>query len=185
METFEYLSVFVSVIIGLAVTHLVLGLVGLIQARGQTKIYWVHLAWVAFVMLWLVEFWWFFFAWQGLAEWSVGQFRLFLAYALVLSVLAGLLFPVRGTVSDYKAFFFEHARWFFALLVLNNLLDVVEVYRKSEVGIRAVPAYYLHSFVVITAVFGIAMLTKNERFHAGAAVFSLLWSLGYTAAVFG
>jgi hypothetical protein len=175
----------VSVIIGLAVTHLVLGLVGLIQTRGETKIYWVHLAWVAFVMLWVIEFWWFFFAWQGLAEWSIDQFRLFLAYALTLSVAAGLLFPVRGTVPDYKAFFFEHTRWFFALLVLNNALDVVEVYRKAEVGIRSVPTYYLHSTVVITSVFCIAMLTKNERFHASAAIFALLWSLGYTAAVFG
>jgi hypothetical protein len=175
----------VSVIIGLAVTHLVLGLVDLVQERSRTRIYWVHLLWVLFTLSWLVDFWWFFFAWRAFPDWTMGAFRLFLAYALTLSVIAGLLFPVRGSVADYKAFFYEHHRWFFGLIVVGNGLDVLEVFRKAEAGIREVPAYYLISIVTLSAVAVGALFTKNERYHAVIAVFGVLWALGYATAVFG
>jgi hypothetical protein len=47
MDSFEYLSVFLSILLGLAVTHLVVGTVSIIQQRASTKVYWVHLLWVA------------------------------------------------------------------------------------------------------------------------------------------
>ena len=116
---------------------------------------------------------------------SFKVFRLFLGYSLTLSVVAGLLFPVRGAVDDYRTFFFEHARWFFGLLVLANGLDVIEVYWKAEVGIRAVPTYYVPSVAALILGLVVGALTKNERYHAVLAPFALLWALGYVAAVFG
>jgi len=166
------------------VTHLALGLVGLVQDRRQTKTYWVHLIWVLYTLFWLSQFWWFFFAWRDLASWSLGMFRFFLLYALVLSVGAGLLFPIRRVVQDYRAFFYDNARWFFGLLLGVHGLDVFEVYQKAEVGIRAVPDIYLPWTAVMVAGLCVAMFTKSERYHAVFAIVALLMTFGYEAAVF-
>ena len=69
MQAFEYLGVLVSVVIGLAMTHLVVGLVQLIQSRQSVTAYWVHLVWVFNILYTLLGFWWFFYSWQSLPEW--------------------------------------------------------------------------------------------------------------------
>ena len=42
---FDYLGVLISVILGLALTHLLLGTSRLIQERDSVKPYWVQLVW--------------------------------------------------------------------------------------------------------------------------------------------
>lgn len=175
---------FISVIVGLAVTHLVVGIVGLIQARREVRVYWVHLLWVGFTLSWLVDFWWFFFSWQALPEWTFDSFRLFLAYAVIVTLVAGLLFPVRGETTDYEAFFFSHHRWFFGLILSGNALDVVEVFRKADLGIRPVPDLYVGSMALLSVALVGGLLTSNRRYHAFLSAFSLLWALGYAAAVY-
>jgi len=112
------------------------------------------------------------------------MFRFFLLYALVLSIGAGLLFPIRGVVEDYKGFFYDNARWFFGLLLCVQGLDVFEVYEKAEVGIRAVPDVYLPYTAVVVVGFGVAMFTKSERYHAVFAVLALLTTFAYEAVIF-
>ena len=184
MQAFEYLGVLISVVIGLALTHLVVGVVAVIQSRQSAKLYWVHLLWTFNVLFWLLQFWWFFYSWQALTEWSAGMFYLFVAYALCLSIIAGLLFPVRGSVTDFCEFYFEHARWLFATLVIVNLIDIVEVMSKANAGIRPVPPEYIPyvSFVIIASL--IAAITKNRHYHAFFAVAFFVFSAGYEFVIF-
>ena len=53
MQAFEYLDVLVSVVIGLAMTHLVLGVIRVIHSRKSTAVYWVHMLWVFNVLYFL------------------------------------------------------------------------------------------------------------------------------------
>ena len=58
MEFFNYVMVLASVIIGLAVTHLLQGVARLIQHPERQKLYWVHLMWVALMFLNALFLWW-------------------------------------------------------------------------------------------------------------------------------
>ena len=58
---------------------------------------------------------------------------------LMMAVIAGLLFPVHGSVTDYRAFYYKQFRRFFALQFLWLSLDIVEVTapgRKAELNKR-------------------------------------------------
>jgi len=184
MQPFEYLGVLVSVVIGLAMTHLVMGIVGVVQSRKSTVVSWVHLLWVFNVLYLLLGFWWFFYSWQSLSEWSRATYYLFIAYALCLSIAAGLLFPVTGAVSNFEKFFYEHSRWFFGSLILANTLDVVEVIAKAHYGIRPIPEIYFPFMAIIFLGFAIAMFTRNSRFHGVFVVLYFLVGAGYDLAVF-
>ena len=73
MTTFEYLAVFVSIVIGLAVVRLLRGLIELATGEGLES-YWVHTAWLAYHVLWLPYFWWFTFGWRNQSDWTYPLF---------------------------------------------------------------------------------------------------------------
>ena len=184
MQAFEYLGVLVSVVIGLAMTHLVLGVIRVIHARESTNVYWVHLLWVFNILYTLLGFWWFFFAWQSLPEWSRAVFYLFIAYALCLSVAAGLLFPLTKAAQDFQEFFYKHSRWFFGSLILVQILDLIEVLAKANIGIRPIPEVYFPHLGFVLVGLAIAMFTSNRRFHAAFVVLYFLAGAGYDLVVF-
>jgi hypothetical protein len=50
MEIFNYVMVLSSVIIGLAITHLLQGAARIVQHPGRYNAYWVHLVWAAYIL---------------------------------------------------------------------------------------------------------------------------------------
>ena len=184
MQAFEYLGVLVSVVIGVAMTHLVVGVVRLIQSRKSTVVYWVHLLWTYNILYGLLGFWWFFYSWHSLPEWSRPEYFLFMAYALCLSVGAGLLFPLTGAVSNFQNFYYEHSRWLFGSLILVNFLDVIEVIAKANNGIRPIPEIYFPVMAIMFVGFATAMITSNRRFHGAFVVLYFLLGAGYDLVVF-
>jgi len=62
MNHFEYVIVLVSIIIGLGIAHILLGIGGIIDrltGRGERiRLSLAHGAWLAHTWLWLVLFWW-------------------------------------------------------------------------------------------------------------------------------
>jgi hypothetical protein len=57
MSTFEYLSVLLSIIVGVGITHMIMGLGRLFSHTSGRKIYWVHVLWTINIALYLVVYW--------------------------------------------------------------------------------------------------------------------------------
>jgi hypothetical protein len=96
MTIFEHLSVFVSIILGLAVVHLLGGVSLILDARIRTKVYWVHLLWTANMLFLIVLVWLGNFVLAPVTLFSAAHFLNLLAYAMVIYLMSGLLYPVRG-----------------------------------------------------------------------------------------
>ena len=58
MSTQEYLSVLVSIIIGLGISHLLAGVGRMVVARRLVRVWWGSLAVAAFIFLTQVQWWW-------------------------------------------------------------------------------------------------------------------------------
>ena len=58
MDRFSYLSVLISIILGLGITQLVTGLGRLIQARHRVRLYWPSVVWTGILLLIHVQTWW-------------------------------------------------------------------------------------------------------------------------------
>src|SRR4029450_12114797 len=128
MDPFSYLSVLISIILGLWITPLVTGLGRLIQARARIRFYAPTLAWVALLLVIHVQTWWAMFGLRNHLQWSFAQFFVVLLQPLVLSLLAALVLPDLGpeTIADLRANYFAHAKWFFGLLVLLLVVSLVK-----------------------------------------------------------
>lgn len=174
MSAFEYVMVLVSIVIALAIAHLLTALAeGVHRFRGHgdpIKLDAVFLLWIGFVLLWLVSFWWWEFKFQEVAvEWSYGLYLFIISYAIVLFMLAEVLVPHRmhGVLDSY-AYFMEGRKWFFGTLLLMQGIDVADSFLKSyEWGMRP---EVLATYVVTFSVAITCIISEKRSVQLGAAI---------------
>lgn len=143
MNTFEYVMVLVSIVIALAIAHLLTALgecVRRLRAKDEAiKLDAVFLLWVGFVLIWLISFWWWEFKYQEIVtDWSFGLYLFVIGYSIALFMLAEILVPhrMRG-VTDTYAHFLEGRKWFFGTLLLVQAIDIIDTFLKgSDWGMR-------------------------------------------------
>ena len=58
MDQFSYLSVLLSIIVGLAITQILKGYRGIMLSRARVQMYWPTLLWSASLLLINVQSWW-------------------------------------------------------------------------------------------------------------------------------
>lgn len=175
MTIFEHVSVFVSIILGLAVVHLLGGVSLILDTRVKTKIYGVHLAWTLNMLFLTVLVWLGNFVLAPVSEFTSGHFFNLLAYAMVVYLMSALLYPVQGgEVTDFEEHFRANRSRFYSLGVLFVITDAVDGLLESRAtGLELNPFQYgqLTLFLVL---FATGMRTDREGFHRGfAAVFFL------------
>jgi hypothetical protein len=90
---FEYISVLLSIIIGLGVTQLLAGIAKLLRdGRALGSAWWVFVI-IATLLLADFQVWWVSFRWRGLPEWTFFEYLAFLVLPVVLYLLAYLVLP--------------------------------------------------------------------------------------------
>jgi hypothetical protein len=71
---FEYLTVLISVVVGLSVTSFLTNVVRIIHVRGEVTISWVQLLWFITILIWAIAFWWFTFVLADQQQWTFPLF---------------------------------------------------------------------------------------------------------------
>lgn len=74
MDAFSYLSVLLSIILGLAITQILQSVGRIIQARDRVVMFWPPLLWAAILILVSVQSWWALFGLHLRESWSFFPF---------------------------------------------------------------------------------------------------------------
>lgn len=153
MTAFEYVSVFISVILGLGITQALTGIADLIHQSKRVKVYWPHLIWIVLVIIMHVQEWWVTFDLRELSTWRLPTFLFVMLYPITLFILARLLFPLgmQDEVIDLKVFYFENYRRIFlfsAFLPLLATLDSLFIRHDSWIDqVPKIAIMFLLTFV--------------------------------------
>lgn len=128
ISAFEYVTVFISIILGLGVTQIVTGVADLVHQKEKVKVYWPHLVWIILVLILHVQEWYITFELRTFNAWRLPVFLFVLLYPIVLFVTARLLFPfgLSEDSIDLKEFYYKNYRKIFlfgAILALLSILD--------------------------------------------------------------
>ena len=91
-----------GMVVGLGVTRLLSGVARIMQHPKGYRLYSVHLAWVASVLLMLMHFWWWEFGLFAVEQWTFGIYLFIVSYAVLLFLLCALLFP--DSMLDYTSY---------------------------------------------------------------------------------
>ena len=120
MDAFRWISVVLSLILGLGITHLLSSVIGIFRTRGRRELDWIPLVWAGCVFLWQLQFWWGIIELPGMiVAWSLGSFLTLVLLTLLLYVSASLVLPPANSeeTTSLRLLFERDGRW--ALVALS------------------------------------------------------------------
>src|SRR5690606_26741518 len=113
-ELFPHVRILMGMVVGLAMTRLLMTIAGLIQHPQRSRLSALHLLWVVSILVELVLFWWWEFALFRLEQWTFAIALFLIVYAITLFLLAALLSPDNiAEYNGYEDFFLKRRHWFF------------------------------------------------------------------------
>ena len=128
MDAFGYLSVLLSIIIGLGVTQLLTGIGRVIRHRDRVRVDWLPVLWAIVLLVVFVQVWWSMFGLRGKDEWTFGAFLFVLAQTCGLYLMSAVLLPeqIDAESVDLAAHYQRQHQWFFGLLVATLILSLLK-----------------------------------------------------------
>lgn len=181
MSSFEFLSVLISVVVGLGIANILNGIGRLLHRHKDVRVSVTFAAWTLFLFLYMVIYWWtVVFGWQNWQNWNLVIFMFILTYGIVLFLLSVILYPA-DMPSDWDPHdrFIDMRRWFFGLFILLIFIEFLDSYLKDHLSGFSTPYLLMLGLWLACGVAG--FISKNRRVHAIASVSALasqnLWVL--------
>lgn len=178
MTPFEFLSVALSFVLGLAVTVLLTSLLTAFRARRKTRMSWLPVTWAAYVLVMQFDTWWEVHSLVSMESWSAAAFVQLLLVALVLFAAGGLVLPTG--LSDYPEdldkYFQEDGRWAVAVVAAFQLIVIVANVSLFDIGIFGLMNIWNMLAIAITAV---VIGTKRRVIQGIATIVYGVWLGAY------
>jgi heme/copper-type cytochrome/quinol oxidase subunit 4 len=175
---FEYLSVLISVIVGLGLSHLLTGVARMIQLRRRVRPHLTTLLWVTTLFLAQVEVWWVFYDTRRGEQWNFFLFLVNLIIPVLVFLLCYLIVPdLDAETLDLRESFFANRVWFFGIISGAWAFTFIQDLARGGLHLDVFRAFFLALSLV-------GMLVRNERYHLVNAALSLALFCAYVAAEF-
>lgn len=164
MTPFEYITVLISIILGLGITLVLTGVAELIRRWNKLTHFWPYLIWIALTFVLHIQEWWATYDLKSIMTWSLPAFLFVILYPILLFILANLLFPVKWSKKgvDLKEFYFTHYPKFFVCVILLAGLSIVQNMKLSHYKFQD----QLVQFLVLIVFSGMLIRpTRNATAH--------------------
>lgn len=169
MDAFSYLSVLLSIILGLGMTQVLTATGRLIRHRDRVRADWLPLLWAALLLLVYVQVWWSMFGLRHYREWTFLPFLTVLAQTGTLYVMAALVLPeeVEESGIDLRAYYERQHRWFFGFFLATLFVSVV---KDVVLGGRLPDALNLTFHVLLATLCVSAILVRGRRYQEAVGI---------------
>lgn len=171
MGAFDYVMMLAAIVIGLALTQLMQGVGRIVENPHASKIWWVHLVWVAHTGLLSVFWWWFEFGLRRTPVWTFQLYAFVLGYAFLIYLISTILFPSDlGEARDFKKYFLSRRRWFFGMLIALLTVDVIDTLSKGAAHFASLGLEYPLSQATLVLLCVVGIVSRRDRVQAAVAV---------------
>jgi hypothetical protein len=183
MTAFDYLTVLVSIVLGLAIANVLTRLAAVVTARERVDFYWPPVVWAIWLFFISVQHWWAEWSVRHTQAWTFGTFWLELLVPVDLFLLSTLVLPEReqnGTL-DLGDWYFHNRRWFFAVMFFLPALSIAgEIARSGRMSSTLNLAFLLG----FDAVIAVAYFLKGRRAQEWIAAQAMVMTAAYVALLF-
>ena len=183
MDAFTYLSVLLSIIIGLAIAQVLQGYRAILLARKNVRLSASVLIWSGLLLLFAAQAWWASFDLRQRHTWDFMSFAVILLQMVMLYMLAAVVFPdvAPGSTVDLVEHSEKHRRIFFGfllgMLAVSMTKDIILDHRLASPTNLA-----FHLLFAALSVAGFLM--KSMRAQLLLAVAAVVVFLAYIAVLF-
>lgn len=178
MTTYEYITIFTSIILGLAIVNVLSGISSIIHKGIKTIFFWVHTLWVINVFVLILLLWWNNLILNSLEELSFVHYLNLVAYSVVLYLLSSLLFPLKFSDEiNFKKLFLENRITFYILGIIFVITDFIDAYVEKVVTNSELRIPQMVNISIYLIMFIVGLKVKNEAYNGAVAI---VFGLGLT-----
>jgi hypothetical protein len=183
VDAFSYLSVLLSIILGLAITQILQGYRGLLLARGRVTFYAPTMIWTALLLVIAAQAWWSSFGLVRHQDWTFLQFSAVLLQMVLLYMMCGLVLPdvPRDEAVDLKAHYYRERRPLFAAFLLMLAASISKDW-ILEGRLPSVENLAFHGVFATLSLTG--LLVRTPRYHEIVTPVGALVMAAYIALLF-
>ena len=164
-DAFAYLSVLLSIILGLAIAEVLQGYRALLISRGKVKLYGPPLIWSATMLLLAIHFWWASFGLAKRENWDFTAFSAVLMQTVMLFMGASLLLPTKhsGETIDLRAHHYREAGPFFSFGLLFIIFGFLKDWLLDQRIVHGGLPMFFFLFFLASTIF--ALVVRKPRVH--------------------
>jgi hypothetical protein len=161
---FEFLIVLFSVLLGLSLSRLLVG-VARVVVDPERRVHWLPLLWTIQLFAYQVTLWWLVYQRAEQPTWTFIHYLVMMGYPVLVYFQGVLLYPELGPLDEGTLdSFLSRRAWFFTIQFLIFWLDAVENMLAGQWAFDW-PTFAI-ALAASGAVFGIAVWTRNRIYHA-------------------
>jgi hypothetical protein len=183
MDAFGYLSVLLSIILGLAIAQVLQGYRALLLARGRIHADPAPLIWSGLILLFAAQAWWASFGLNARTDWDFLDFTVILVQMGLLYMLAALVLPDVPAEQpvDLARIFERHRKTFFVFLIGMLASSIIkEMLLEHRLPLPVNLSFHL----VLAAIAAAGMVFRGGKTQLALAVLAVAGFLGYVALLF-
>ncbi len=172
MSAFEFVAVLFSVIVGLAISHLLSAASELIEVHSRVKTYWINTVWFITVFIWDIFSWWGMWELNNLEYWDYPSFFLIVVNLSGIYLMTTLVLPQpteSGKINLKKHFFLVHRIFF--IFTSYNFASIILINHFLFLKPIISPFTIMPFLLTFLSFYG--SITKSEKYHGFLAVFTL------------
>jgi hypothetical protein len=161
-DAFAYLSVLLSIVLGLGMAEILQGYGLLLRSRSSVKLYAPALIWSVMVLILATHFWWASFGLAKRQNWSFAAFCAVLLQTIMLFMGAALVLPHGGpSPIDLRAHYYKERAPFFAFGLLFLLVGFLKLWLLSD-PFRGITLGFFAFFTVMAL---LGLIFKRPKVH--------------------
>lgn len=183
MDAFSYLSVLLSIILGLAMAQVLQGYRAVLLARARVRLSAPVLIWSGLLLLFASQAWWASFGLRQRTDWDFLSFAVILLQMVLLYMSSAVVFPEvePGEPVDLVDHFDRHRRIFYSFLIA---MLVVSVLKDMVLDHHLPTPLNLGFHLLLGAIAALGIAARPARVQLWLALFGVAASVAYITLLF-
>ena len=169
ISPFEYVSILVSIILGLGITQILSAFSDLLYNYKKVRFYWPHTFWIVFILFLHIQDWFITYQLKDKPVWHLPELFFILLYPISLFCVAKMLLPTneREERNDMKLFYKSQYPLQFIIVGISIFISILfNYFFLKESPLQQIPLLIFLSVMLYTAL----KKVENEMLHKAIAI---------------
>jgi hypothetical protein len=164
ISVFEYISILISIILGLGITQLLSSFSDLLYDFKRVKFYWPHSIWIFFILFLQIQDWFITYQLKDKAVWQLSELMFLLLYPITLFTTAKMLLPTHEKEErfDMKSYFMSQSQIIFIMLLISIALSILFNVLLLKQSLNAQSPLMIFFIVIL---YMVLTKSKSDRLH--------------------
>ena len=178
MTIFEFISVMVSIVLGLSLAHMLAGVSQFARNSKRIDAYLPHSLWLVNLLLLHFLTWWSFWDYRE-TEWNYARFLIIMLEPLLLFLTTSIAIPRKYDADriDLRDYFHDVRKWFFISFLVLEAMYILD----GPLVFNSEPVWFVYRIpqLIVVAAFVLGLVSRHDRAQLVSALMLnalMLWS---------